>query len=186
MVDSEEMEYETEVFSTTLKKDNKAKMNYEFCLRENGEHHELTIQAKEKYKQAHGNVFEDRREHHIDGLMEKLPLHSDPELRAITTREQSMELLSFANFEKARKGLGDDELLVDALAAMKLAKETGGPAARTPKKPEKTGPRCQFCHKEVPHLRCSICKQAFYCDKECQGKDWKKHKKTCKAPGEAK
>ena len=40
---------------------------------------------------------------------------------------------------------------------------------------------CQFCQKKDPTKQCSICKQAFYCDKECQNKDWKKHKKTCKA-----
>ena len=72
-----------------------------------------------------------------------------------------MELLSIANFEKVQKGMDSDEILVEAIAAMKLAKETGSPAARSPKKPEafqekredgpakKEGPRCQFCDKEV-------------------------------------
>ena len=38
--------------------------------------------------------------------------------------------------------------------------------------------RCRFCDKEILFLRlcCSKFKQAFYCDKEFQGKDWKRHK----------
>ena len=80
---------------------------------------------------------------------------------------------------------------------MKIKQEVLGPAARTIQEemPRQEGgraakkePRCQFCDKEVllRPMWCSICKQAFYCDKECQGMDWKKHKKTCKAPGDAK
>ena len=97
----------------------------------------------------------------IDTILENLPFSSIPELQAITTREQLMELLSIANFEKVQKGMDSDEILVEAIAAMKLAKETGSPAARSPKKPEafqekredgpakKEGPRCKFCDKEV-------------------------------------
>jgi len=29
-------------------------------------------------------------------------------------------------------------------------------------------------------LKCSACKKAFYCGKECQWKDWSKHKSVCK------
>ena len=29
-------------------------------------------------------------------------------------------------------------------------------------------------------LRCSACKKTYYCSKECQKKDWKKHKPRCK------
>ena len=40
------------------------------------------------------------------------------------------------------------------------------------------------CHKEdcvkAGSLRCSQCKQANYCSKECQRADWKKHKKQCR------
>ena len=88
---------------------------------------------------------------------------------------------------------------------MRLVNETGGPAVCTPKKAEEGAfsekmendpakgrvlgtARCQFCDKEILFLRlcCSKCKQAFYCDKEFQGKDWKRQKKTCKAPEGAK
>ena len=201
--DSEKIEHVTEVLSKALKKDEKAKINYEFHLQKYGEYHEKTIQAKEKYKQAYDAVIEAEKQEQIDVILANLPFSSNPELRAITTREQLVELLSFANFEKCRKGLDDFDLLENALAQMKLAKETGGPAARTqtkpeetgvakpeetggpaartPKKPEETGDHYQFCHKKGPTKHCSKCKQAFYCDKECQGKDWKKHKKTCKA-----
>jgi hypothetical protein len=31
-------------------------------------------------------------------------------------------------------------------------------------------------------LLCSRCKRLYYCDKECQKRDWKKHKRVCGAP----
>jgi hypothetical protein len=31
----------------------------------------------------------------------------------------------------------------------------------------------------VDFLRCSVCKSASYCGKECQKNDWKAHKKVC-------
>ena len=43
----------------------------------------------------------------------------------------------------------------------------------------------QQCHKEGCHdvgsLRCSRCKVAKYCSKECQKDAWKQHKKQCKS-----
>ena len=44
--------------------------------------------------------------------------------------------------------------------------------------------KCHFCDYK-PHgakttlLRCSACKAVKYCDRECQSKDWKFHKKGC-------
>ena len=44
---------------------------------------------------------------------------------------------------------------------------------------------CDGCDGELPtarvppRLRCSACYTAFYCDKACQKKDWKRHKKMC-------
>jgi hypothetical protein len=37
---------------------------------------------------------------------------------------------------------------------------------------------CNVCQKPST-LRCSKCRQAYYCSKECQKKDWKLHKKSC-------
>lgn len=31
-------------------------------------------------------------------------------------------------------------------------------------------------------MKCSRCQSRYYCSRECQKKDWKMHKKTCKAP----
>ena len=39
--------------------------------------------------------------------------------------------------------------------------------------------KCKICGK-VAHNKCSKCKSAFYCSKDCQTLDWKKHKKMCK------
>ena len=43
------------------------------------------------------------------------------------------------------------------------------------------GKRCNYCNKIDGKLKtCTRCKQAFYCSKKCQKKDWKNHKKVCK------
>ena len=40
---------------------------------------------------------------------------------------------------------------------------------------------CQLCGKEAQKMKkCSVCKLARYCTEECQLKDWKEHKKSCK------
>ena len=43
---------------------------------------------------------------------------------------------------------------------------------------------CHFCEYNPPRgantlLRCSACKAVKYCDRDCQSKDWKFHKKGC-------
>lgn len=39
---------------------------------------------------------------------------------------------------------------------------------------------CKNCKgREKKMMVCGQCKQAFYCSKECQKKDWKQHKKSC-------
>jgi hypothetical protein len=45
---------------------------------------------------------------------------------------------------------------------------------------------CHFCDYKPPPtrgsktlLRCSACKAVKYCDRDCQSKDWKFHKKGC-------
>ena len=44
---------------------------------------------------------------------------------------------------------------------------------------------CQLCGKsaaakEKEFKKCSVCRLARYCSRECQLGDWKAHKKTCK------
>mmetsp|Transcript_30835 Transcript_30835/g.74554 ORF Transcript_30835/g.74554 Transcript_30835/m.74554 type:complete len:430 (-) Transcript_30835:211-1500(-) len=44
---------------------------------------------------------------------------------------------------------------------------------------------CMYCKvvetDGAKHMQCSRCKVTFYCSKECQTSDWKRHKKECKA-----
>lgn len=41
---------------------------------------------------------------------------------------------------------------------------------------------CRNCQKESTDLlRCSKCREANYCDQECQKKDWQSHKSYCKS-----
>lgn len=46
-----------------------------------------------------------------------------------------------------------------------------------------TGLTCDDCGKPdspwIPLKKCAKCKRAFYCDRECQKKGWKAHKKVC-------
>lgn len=39
--------------------------------------------------------------------------------------------------------------------------------------------KCKICSKKTTN-RCSKCKFVHYCSQECQKKDWKEHKETCK------
>ncbi|CAM9816964.1 unnamed protein product [Sphacelaria rigidula] len=38
---------------------------------------------------------------------------------------------------------------------------------------------CLKCRKKAANLRCSRCRKAKYCCKECQRADWKSHKPAC-------
>lgn len=38
---------------------------------------------------------------------------------------------------------------------------------------------CDACGKANARMRCGQCKKTFYCDKNCQLKHWKDHKKDC-------
>ena len=47
-------------------------MKYEFCLQEHGEHHELTMKAKEKHEQAYTSVLHAQNQQETDTILEKL------------------------------------------------------------------------------------------------------------------
>lgn len=40
-------------------------------------------------------------------------------------------------------------------------------------------PPCAYCGKENATMRCSLCKETNYCNRECQKKDWPQHKEIC-------
>ena len=47
---------------------------------------------------------------------------------------------------------------------------------------------CGFCASEAK-VKCANCKSTYYCDRNCQKRDWKVHKKSCnvqKTPVEVK
>ena len=37
---------------------------------------------------------------------------------------------------------------------------------------------CGFCASEAK-VKCANCKSTYYCDRNCQKRDWKTHKKSC-------
>ena len=44
---------------------------------------------------------------------------------------------------------------------------------------------CGACAVQIPHnraKRCSQCRAAYYCSRECQKRDWRSHKPQCKTP----
>ena len=50
-------------------------------------------------------------------------------------------------------------------------------------KPTNLDPRCAVCdasNDEVKLKSCAKCESVLYCSRECQKKDWKKHKRNCK------
>lgn len=42
--------------------------------------------------------------------------------------------------------------------------------------------KCGYCGSDQAQVKCAKCKSVFYCDKNCQKKDWKLHKKDCQEP----
>lgn len=70
-------------------------------------------------------------------------------------------------------------------AAAAMANDSGGPGGLS--QSERDRQYCELCGKMENLLRCSRCRSSFYCSKEHQRQDWKKHKLVCQsgdgAPG---
>ncbi|CAK4086552.1 unnamed protein product [Aphanomyces euteiches] len=49
-------------------------------------------------------------------------------------------------------------------------------------KPQAKAAPCRNCSKDGAKLKCSICKKAAYCNRQCQTSDWTFHRRTCKKP----
>ncbi|XP_062938764.1 egl nine homolog 1 [Cynocephalus volans] len=58
-----------------------------------------------------------------------------------------------------------------------MASDSGGPGG--PSASERERQYCELCGKMENLLRCSRCRSSFYCCKEHQRRDWKKHKRVC-------
>ncbi|XP_007467051.1 PREDICTED: egl nine homolog 1 [Lipotes vexillifer] len=58
-----------------------------------------------------------------------------------------------------------------------MANDSGGPGGPSPS--ERDRQYCELCGKMENLLRCSRCRRSFYCSKEHQRQDWKKHKLVC-------
>ena len=46
------------------------------------------------------------------------------------------------------------------------------------------GRKCKHCDRTdalAGHLKACACRDVYYCNPDCQSKDWKNHKKTCTA-----
>ncbi|XP_045052298.2 egl nine homolog 1 isoform X1 [Desmodus rotundus] len=66
-----------------------------------------------------------------------------------------------------------------------MANDSGGPGGMS--QSERDRQYCELCGKMENLLRCGRCRSSFYCSKEHQRQDWKKHKLVCQsgegAPG---
>uniref|UniRef100_A0A8D1MEW7 MYND-type domain-containing protein n=1 Tax=Sus scrofa TaxID=9823 RepID=A0A8D1MEW7_PIG len=58
-----------------------------------------------------------------------------------------------------------------------MANDSGGPGGPSPS--ERDRQYCELCGKMENLLRCGRCRSSFYCSKEHQRQDWKKHKLVC-------
>ncbi|XP_058430982.1 egl nine homolog 1 isoform X2 [Marmota monax] len=58
-----------------------------------------------------------------------------------------------------------------------MASDSGGPGG--PSASERDRQYCELCGKMENLLRCGRCRSSFYCCKEHQRQDWKKHKLVC-------
>jgi hypothetical protein len=113
-----------------------------------------------------------------------------------TVRERAQEVALQAALAKDlmhMMGIDDDpkacrKYLADAAAGdIEKYSPTGlgkyGGLEETLDSPIEPSNQCHFCESkqtgDTKLLQCSACKMVRYCDRECQRKDWKFHKKGC-------
>ena len=89
-----------------------------------------------------------------------------------------------ANFS-CYKLLTLDYSKVEVARERKLAKESMDRDTQDLEEERNVNIHCGFCKKEEPEdvlfSRCAKCKMVYYCNKDCQVKGWKHHKRVCKA-----
>lgn len=73
----------------------------------------------------------------------------------------------------------------DGEVQSKASAEAPAPAPKKKKKPVPTA-ICMSCRAEGAKLRCTVCKKATYCSRNCQKSDWRFHRRTCKKPAKKK
>ncbi|XP_075351987.1 egl nine homolog 1 isoform X1 [Mycteria americana] len=62
---------------------------------------------------------------------------------------------------------------------------SGGSSSSSSSSSERDRQYCELCGKMENLLRCGRCRSSFYCSKEHQRQDWKKHKLICRGGGTA-
>ncbi|XP_037989584.1 egl nine homolog 1 [Motacilla alba alba] len=63
--------------------------------------------------------------------------------------------------------------------------ESGSSSSNSSSSSERDRQYCELCGKMENLLRCGRCRSSFYCSKEHQRQDWKKHKLICRGGGAA-
>ena len=126
----------------------------------------------DSFRRAIINCYNPEAQVHVgyneDGL-------TDEESRTLSRREREAEV---------RKGSGGPRFgfeMVGELDGVKTTLRFGDDGTYNKKHDNPYDASCSFCGKEdfATLLKKCPCKQAFYCNAECQTAHWKAHKKTC-------
>lgn len=126
----------------------------------------------DSFRRAIINCYSPEAQVHVgyneDGL-------TDEESRTLSRREREAEV---------RKGSGGARFgfeMVGELDGVKTTLRFGDDGTYNKKHDNPYDASCSFCGKEdfATLLKKCPCKQAFYCNAECQTAHWKAHKKTC-------
>lgn len=100
------------------------------------------------------------------------------------TQEEMMDMRNNANFS-CYKLLTFDYSKDEVARERKLAKESMDRNSDDLEQERNVNINCGFCKKEEPEdvlfARCAKCRMVYYCNRDCQVKGWKSHKRVCKA-----